>query len=153
MSSKPGQKRGRGRPPGQPKTGGRKKGTPNRATNEVKSIAQQHGPEIIDELYRIATSSASDGDRIQAARTLLERGYGRPASPIHLSGPDGGPIDFMILVKSIHTQEHVDTIIKMLTGDQLLSLAERFVEIIAGGDPAEKARLMAQNDLVPGRTH
>jgi hypothetical protein len=40
----------RGRKPGSPKTGGRKAGTPNMATREIKELAMQFVPSAIEQL-------------------------------------------------------------------------------------------------------
>lgn len=80
--SKPGERRG-----------GREKGVPNKATREIKAVAQLHGPQAIAELVRIMTSSESDSARVTAARELLDRGYGKPAQSLEHSGPEGQPIE------------------------------------------------------------
>ena len=38
---------------GDAKTGGRQKGTPNKATREVKTLAREHGPEAIQKLVKL----------------------------------------------------------------------------------------------------
>lgn len=79
------------RPKGLPKTGGRTAGTPNHATSEVKSLARQHGAEMIKVLASIAKNTKKpDASRVAAAKELLDRGYGRAITM--LSGPDEGPI-------------------------------------------------------------
>lgn len=83
----------RGRKPGTPKTGGRVKGTPNKATAEVKSLARKWGAEMIDVLAEIAMDEKRpESARVSAAKELLDRGYGKSIQQI--SGPDEGPIDF-----------------------------------------------------------
>jgi hypothetical protein len=70
---------------GQPKTGGRQKGTPNRATAEVKALAQEWGEQAILTLGDIMTSDKSNEPaRIAAARELLDRGYGKPRQGVDL---------------------------------------------------------------------
>jgi hypothetical protein len=51
--------------PGQPKTGGRKAGTPNKATAEIRDLARADGPAIFKELVRLA----------------LDKPYGRKTRP------------------------------------------------------------------------
>ena len=70
---------GRGRPRGQPKTGGRKPGTLNKVSADIRELAGQHGPAVIAELARLATESDSEPVRVSAGRELLDRGYGKPA--------------------------------------------------------------------------
>lgn len=81
-----------GRPKGTPKSGGRQKGTPNKATAEIKELARKHGPACIKRLAKIAQSE-DDAKAIPAIRELLDRGYGRAAQPV--TGEDG-PIDIQI---------------------------------------------------------
>src|SRR3990172_12725078 len=65
------------------KSGGRRKGTPNKVTAEVRTLAQQHGADAIGTLAEImADTTRNENARIAAARELLDRGYGK-------SGVDG----------------------------------------------------------------
>ncbi len=78
------------------KTGGRKKGTPNKATAEVRTLASEYGPHAIKELARLAgfvedaAPAQSDTARIAALGMLLDRSYGKalPARPIRIELPD-----------------------------------------------------------------
>jgi hypothetical protein len=75
------------------KTGGRKKGTPNKATADVKALAQNHGETAILTLAEIATDPEQpSAARVAAANSLLDRGYGKPTQAMELTGQDGGPI-------------------------------------------------------------
>lgn len=65
---------------------GRKKGVPNKATAEIKALAQVHGARMIAELARLATKAESEQARVAAIRELLDRGYGKATQP--LSGPE-----------------------------------------------------------------
>lgn len=71
------------------KTGGRQKGTLNRATAEVRELAGKHGPDAIEELARLAKEATNETARIAAIRELLKRAYGDSNSvPIELALPD-----------------------------------------------------------------
>lgn len=88
------------------KTGGRQKGTPNKATAEIKALAQQFGPAAILRLAEMAgfapdpadptghtklKGAESESAQIAATKELLDRGYGKAVQP--QSGPDGeGPM-------------------------------------------------------------
>jgi hypothetical protein len=80
------------------KTGGRQKGTPNKATADIKALARQHGPAVIAELARMsgvteAPGAQTEAARIAALRELLDRGYGRATQ--HLAGDaDAAPVHF-----------------------------------------------------------
>src|SRR5262249_48720924 len=74
-------KSGRGSKPGEHR-GGRKKGTRNRCTREIKALAQMHGAKAIEQLARIAFASESDSARVAAIKELLDRGYGKTTQPV-----------------------------------------------------------------------
>jgi 4'-phosphopantetheinyl transferase EntD len=79
----------RGANPGE-RRGGRKKGTPNKSTADIKALAQKHGPEMIEGLVNLARTAESEAARIAAMNSVLDRGYGKPVAPF--SGPDGEPL-------------------------------------------------------------
>src|SRR4051794_23425839 len=69
------------------KTGGRQRGTPNRATADIKALARVHGPAAIAELARMsgvtdAPGAQTEAARIAALRELLDRGYGKSSTII-----------------------------------------------------------------------
>lgn len=67
---------------------GRKKGVPNKVTEEVRAIAQPYAPAAIKEAARIAgllprqKGSESDQARVAAINIILDRAYGKPKQPI-----------------------------------------------------------------------
>lgn len=76
------------------KTGGRTKGTPNKATLEIRDLARAYGPEAIAELARLAgltkgAGSESEQTRVSAIKELLDRGYGKATQVI--AGDDTKP--------------------------------------------------------------
>jgi hypothetical protein len=97
-----------GRKPGTPKTGGRVKGQPNKATASLKDLARKYTD---DALLTLADIMANDGEpaaaRVSAANALLDRGYGKP-SQVLTGDDDGGPIKVasrieLIGVPSVHS--------------------------------------------------
>lgn len=76
---------GRQKPPNAGK--GRPKGSPNKATAEIKAIAQQYGPEAIATLVEVMQDAKSPS-RVAAAKELLDRAYGKSAQPIEGGDPD-----------------------------------------------------------------
>lgn len=78
-----------GRKPGTPRTGGRKKGTPNKVTADVRALARQHTAAAMTELARLAVQAESEAARVAAIKELLDRGYGKSTQPI--SGDDDAP--------------------------------------------------------------
>ncbi len=74
------------------KTGGRKAGTPNKATAEVREIARQYTTEAVETLVSVMRDKgASDAAKVSAANALLDRGFGKPSihvEPIKLEKPE-----------------------------------------------------------------
>lgn len=83
------------------KTGGRQKGTPNKATAEVRALASEYGPEAFKALAELAGLASDDAGkrlpgassetaRISAIGMLLDRGFGKavPGRLIQIDLPD-----------------------------------------------------------------
>lgn len=78
----------RGAKPGE-RRGGRKPGVPNKATRDIKALAQTYTSQAIEELAKLA-GVAGDGEgkadsdqaRIAALKELLDRGHGKAAQAI-----------------------------------------------------------------------
>lgn len=80
----------RGRPSGIPKTGGRKKGTPNKVTADVKSVAQEYGQEAIKSLVEIMRGTDyPPAARVAASKEILDRAYGKAQQSVDHSSTDG----------------------------------------------------------------
>lgn len=71
------------------KTGGRVKGVPNKATREIKALAQRYTDDALKTLVQVMQSSESDAARVAAARELLDRGYGKSAQALTGEGGEG----------------------------------------------------------------
>ena len=73
---------------------GRKPGALNKATANVKLLAQQWGEQVIQALAEIATGAEQPpAARVAAANALLDRGYGKATQALELSGSGGGPME------------------------------------------------------------
>lgn len=85
------------------KTGGRQKGTPNKATAEVRALASEYGPDAFRQLAELAglarddagkriPGASSETARISAIGMLLDRGFGKalPGRVIEIDLPDTG---------------------------------------------------------------
>ena len=70
------------------KTGGRTAGTPNKATEEIRTLAGAYSSETVEILIGIARNADSDAAKVAACRELLDRGHGKPRQP--LTGGDAG---------------------------------------------------------------
>jgi hypothetical protein len=73
-----------------PEGAGRQKGSTNKATREIKAIAQEHGEKAILTLADLMVNAESDSAKIAAAKELLDRGFGKAAQAI--TGADGAPL-------------------------------------------------------------
>ena len=82
--SKPGERRG-----------GRKAGTPNKATLEIRSLAKDFALTAINELARLSTEAQSEQARISACNAILERAYGKSqiGQPIEIELPDTSTVE------------------------------------------------------------
>jgi hypothetical protein len=76
--------------------GGRARGTPNRATADIKALAQPYGAPAVAELARLAGLTDAPGaqheaTRVAALRELLDRGFGKATQ--HIAGDsDTAPV-------------------------------------------------------------
>lgn len=75
--------------PKRPKYGGRRAGTPNKATREIKDLAQKYAPAAMKELARLASKAESETARVAAIKELFDRGFGRPSQAVQHSGAVG----------------------------------------------------------------
>ena len=68
------------------KTGGRKAGTPNKATVEqsgsLTELARAHTDVAINALIDVAKKGQSEAARVSAAIAILDRGYGSPRQAV-----------------------------------------------------------------------
>jgi hypothetical protein len=71
---------------------GRKKGSPNKSTAEIKAIAQPYSEQAVKTLAQIMQTGESEGARVSAANAILDRAWGKPSQAVLHSDPDGGPI-------------------------------------------------------------
>jgi len=63
---------------GQKKAGGRTKGTPNKATADIKAIAQEYGVDAIGVLKEIMMDKKKPAAaRVNAADKLMDRAFGK----------------------------------------------------------------------------
>jgi len=74
-------------------TGGRRKGTPNRATAEIKAAFQPHSDDLVKALLA-RTKGDDERVRLSAIQAALDRGWGRPAQAI--TGDTGGPVQIVV---------------------------------------------------------
>jgi hypothetical protein len=84
---------------GSAKTGGRQPGTPNKIQSDLKELIQRHGPELIDGLLKLVRDPGTPpAAKVAATKELMDRGYGKPAQSVAVTGQDGGPVEQVIQV-------------------------------------------------------
>lgn len=64
------------------KTGGRKPGTPNKATAEIRDAAQRYTAEALGVLCDVMRTGTSEQARVAAANSILDRGWGKPTQSL-----------------------------------------------------------------------
>lgn len=74
---------------------GRPKGSHNKATAEIRKLAQKYAPDCIKELARLSKEAQSESARVSAIGMLLDRGYGKAPQPLDGDG-DGGAITIVV---------------------------------------------------------
>lgn len=90
----------------QPKVGGnrgnagkgRPKGVPNKATADIKALAQLHAKAAMTELARLSTSAESEAARVAAIKELFDRGFGKSKQPLVGGDGDDPPIKTRLTV-------------------------------------------------------
>ncbi|MGI9569583.1 MAG: hypothetical protein ACR2PH_07580 [Desulfobulbia bacterium] len=75
------------------KTGGRKKGSLNKKTIELRAAARGYGQVALNTLVKLVKQGSSEAIRFQAAQALLDRGYGRAPQAIEHTGKDGQTLE------------------------------------------------------------
>jgi hypothetical protein len=95
------------------KTGGRRKGSANKATAEVKEAARGYTAAAISALAEVLKKSESDMARIAAARELLDRGHGKaPQSLRH-----EGSLPAQVAVTVLRTREDMEALLGVRDAD------------------------------------
>ena len=74
------------------KTGGRQKGTPNKATADVKELAGRYSDKAMEMLAAIATEGESEAARVSACKEILDRAYGKAQQHVKHEGSGEGMI-------------------------------------------------------------
>src|SRR5205085_1864023 len=93
LANSPTSRRTRGRAKGSPKPpgSGRKPGTPNHVTRDVREATQKKGAAALRELWKLCTSATDEKVRKAALDTWLSYAFGRPVDRQEITGKDGEP--------------------------------------------------------------
>ena len=81
--SKPGERRG-----------GRKKGTPNKISTEIREAARRYGREALQLHVKLMRASKNEDVRQRSANVILDRAYDKPAQPI--ANEDDNPFELLM---------------------------------------------------------
>lgn len=91
-----------GASPGE-RRGGRDKGTPNKATKDVRALALLHGPAAIRKAARLAGlvdggigEAESEQTQLAAISLILDRAYGKPSQSHIVQGDENKPLRSVI---------------------------------------------------------
>ena len=99
------------------KTGGRTKGTPNKARKELRDIidAELEPNELVRVLAGILRNNAApEPARISAVRELWDRRYGK--APQAITGANGGPFAMVSAIGQL-PEDQLQELISQLGGD------------------------------------
>ncbi len=88
---------GRGLRPWQPGQSGNPGGRP-KVNPELRRAAQEHSVEALDVLVEVMRTGRP-GERLQAAREILDRAYGKPSQAVEVT--DATPMTLIDLLASI----------------------------------------------------
>ena len=89
-----GEPRQPGPPKGSPKVpgSGRKKGTPNRVTRQVREIACKYTARAVRQAWKLATEAKNQETQLKALELILAYGHGRPPQVQLLGGTGEEPV-------------------------------------------------------------
>lgn len=84
-----------------PKYGGRVKGTPNKATADVKAVAGQYTQEAIEALVTIFRTSENDSAKVAAIKEILDRAHGKARQAVDMDANLNGQVVTRIELVSV----------------------------------------------------
>lgn len=83
------------------RVGGRQKGTPNKATADIREAAQVYTAEALKVLATVMRDSDSDAAKVAAVREILDRGHGKARQSVGIDANLALDIDREITIKLI----------------------------------------------------
>lgn len=84
----------RGSKPGE-RRGGRQKGVPNKANQDIRAAAQEYTADALATLVKVALNGESEAARVSAAVHILDRAHGKPAQAVQVGGGES-PIEMVM---------------------------------------------------------
>lgn len=83
------------------KTGGRQKGSVNKATADVKAAASVYSQAAVDTLAQIMRTGESEAARVAAANSILDRAHGKPKQAVIGGDENDPPVKHQVDVKFV----------------------------------------------------
>ena len=80
---------------GHVKAGGRKKGTPNKATAEIRAAAGKHSAKALKKIVELVKDD-NPSVALAACNAILDRAHGRPAQTMPDSGEENVLFSFIM---------------------------------------------------------
>ena len=77
------------RPKGTPKTGGVRKGATHKQTLDVKELARDYTEQAVLALAKIMLKGTTEAAIVAASKEILDRGHGKSAQAVNVSGSLG----------------------------------------------------------------
>jgi hypothetical protein len=79
---------------------GRKPGAVAKAKRDLAEMAKDYAAMALKTLADIAETGESEAARVSAANSILDRGHGKPAQAVEVSGKNGGAILFKTIYET-----------------------------------------------------
>ena len=67
-----------------------------KAPANLRSLARSHTEAAVHRIAGLAEAATSESVRLDANKALLDRGWGRPKETTEVTGPEGGPLEFIV---------------------------------------------------------
>ena len=113
---------------------GRKKGTPNKTTREMRELFQAEGPASVALLVQFRDDETKDDElRKSCAESILDRGYGKPSRTLELQTRSGVDYDNMTDTELAARAERVLAALAAKAATRQLPEHTEGIEIIDGG--------------------
>ena len=84
----------------QPNFGGRKKGSTNKFTGELRAAFSPYMPELIERLIKL-TKHKNPDISLRAIKECFDRGVGKAPQSVEVAGPAGGAIPVQLTISEL----------------------------------------------------
>jgi hypothetical protein len=91
-----------------PRNSGRKRGQRNKATADIKALAQCYGAEAIGVLVELMRNAEYEPTQVAAAKELLDRGYGKAVQAVQAEVQAGISYELQLFFERAEREPLVD---------------------------------------------